>query len=234
MKWLHGNFFINGPVTTTYTGHCRRTTLSNGVCMCVCCVWVYIHIHIHLYRPLSEDDSLERCVYLEGLGPDVTIEQIHLLVSKWGKPSFTGIPRHKNPAGGGREGGKAKGYAFVEFVSKHVAETCAAQMRAEKTSFQGAELRVMMKREWEASKRTFRSQQQQLSSSSKYAAAAASASRSTVYIYMFMCLYVYMFVFLYLCMYVCTFICIYVYVCMCIYMYICTCMYVRLYVYMHI
>ena len=64
-------------------------------------------------------------------------------------------------------------------MSKQVAETCAAQMCAEKTSFQGAELRVMMKREWEASKRTFRVEQRLLSTSSKYAAAAASASRST-------------------------------------------------------
>jgi hypothetical protein len=53
------------------------------------------------------------------------------------------------------------------------AKTCAAEMAAQKRTFQGNQLKVMTKQDWEANKREFRTQQQQ-----RYAQVAAAGSAS--------------------------------------------------------
>lgn len=124
---------------------------------------------------LADDDSHLRTLYVEGLPPHVTIEELQELVAPWGATSYVSIPRFKDPAGGA---GRSKGFAFIEMSSQQQAASCAADMAARPPTLREAALHVMTKREWQESKQRFRAEQQRRHARASQAEReAASAAR---------------------------------------------------------
>ncbi|EKX39564.1 hypothetical protein GUITHDRAFT_114292 [Guillardia theta CCMP2712] len=113
-------------------------------------------------KPLPRlDDTRPRTIYVEGIAPSSTHEEISSFMSKWGKVCYVSLPRFKDQDG---NPGKTKGFCFVEFEHVEEAKKAVGSIKEEQQKLSKdceSFLKALEKEEWERSKLEYRKQQQQ-------------------------------------------------------------------------